>query len=86
MAPPRLKLSFLWLGIFVLESTRLPHLGMAALVGSTQLCGMVDAPLELVFAKRAVRHTATASATILTTRASQLASRLRLVACDLFWV
>ena len=38
--------------------------GMAALVGSTQLCGMVDAPLELVFAKRAVRHTATASATV----------------------
>ena len=42
----------------------MPHLGVATLVGSTQLCGMVDSHVELVFARRAVRH-ASATTTIL---------------------
>ena len=43
------------------------HAGMAALVGSTELRGMVDPHVELVFAERALRHAATASATIFST-------------------
>ena len=46
---------------------------MAALVGSTELRGMVDPHVELVFAERALRHAATASATIVRAAAGQRA-------------
>ena len=64
LAPPCFNLSFLRMGVFVLEPARVSHAGMAALVGPTELRGMVDPHLELVFAQRALRHTATASAAI----------------------
>jgi hypothetical protein len=67
LAPPRLHLSFIWLGLFVLESSRMPHLGMATLVGPPQLCGMVDAHMELVSAQCALRHASTASAAVFPT-------------------
>ena len=50
------------MGVFVLEQAGVPHLGVAALVGPTELCGMVDPHVELVFAQRAVRHAAAAAA------------------------
>ena len=67
LAPPRLNVSFIWLGLFVLEPAWMPHPGMAALVGPTQLCGMVDAHMELVSAQCALRHAATASAAVFPT-------------------
>ena len=66
LAPPRFDLLFLWMGFFVLEQAGVPHLGVAALVGPTELCGMVDPHVELVFAQRAVRH-ASAATTIFST-------------------
>lgn len=67
MAPPCVNLSFIWVGIFVLEPARMSHAGMAAVVGPAKLRGMVDPHVELVFAKRALRHAAAASATIFST-------------------
>ena len=51
----------------MLEPARMSHAGMAALVGSTELRGMVDPHVELVFAERALRHAAAAAATIFAT-------------------